>query len=72
MVELLRIDGLAKQYGEKTALADFSFTVDEGEIVAFIGRNGAGKTTLLNIIAGVTRATRGKVYYKKHRPPVTQ
>ena len=38
--------------------------VDKGEIVSLIGSNGAGKTTLLNTIAGVTKASRGKVEFE--------
>lgn len=35
-----------------------------GEIVALIGANGAGKSTLLNLISGIVRPSRGKIYFK--------
>lgn len=46
------------------ALSDVSFTVAKGESVALMGGNGSGKSTLLRIIAGVTKATAGKVHVR--------
>ena len=34
------------------------------EIVALIGGNGAGKSTLLNLISGIVRPSRGKIYFR--------
>jgi len=58
---VLRVDSLAKRYGELEALRDVSFEVSRGELVAVIGPNGAGKTTLLSIIAGVQAPSAGSV-----------
>ena len=52
MTALLRVKGLTKSYGRLKAVADVSFTVAEGAIVALIGPNGAGKTTTFGLIAG--------------------
>ena len=43
------------------ALKDVSFTVNEGESVAVIGKNGAGKSTLLNILSKITHPTKGRL-----------
>ena len=42
------------------ALSEVSLTIDEGAFFALLGPNGAGKSTLINILAGLTRATRGR------------
>ena len=50
---------LTKRYGSFTALRDFSFHVDRGEVVGLLGPNGAGKTTLLRLLMGFLRPTGG-------------
>jgi iron complex transport system ATP-binding protein len=48
-------------YTEKPILNDFSFTIDEAQIVALIGPNGSGKTTLLKIINGILSPGSGSI-----------
>lgn len=50
---MIEIKNVTKKYGKKEAVKDVSFTVDNGEIFAFIGHNGAGKTTLIKAIVGI-------------------
>ena len=50
---MIEIKNVTKKYGEKVALKNISFNVNEGEIFAFIGHNGAGKTTLIKSIVGI-------------------
>jgi branched-chain amino acid transport system ATP-binding protein len=45
------VSGLKAYYGDSYIVQDVSFSVDEGEIVALLGRNGAGKTSTLRAIA---------------------
>jgi ABC-2 type transport system ATP-binding protein len=54
---------LRKSYGNRVALADVSFDVRRGELVACIGPNGAGKTTLLSILADIKKPDAGSVRY---------
>ena len=49
----IEIKNVTKKYGDNIALKDISFTVNDGEIFAFIGHNGAGKTTLIKSIVGI-------------------
>lgn len=44
-----------------TVFSDVSFSITQGEAVAFVGKNGAGKSTLLKLIAGVTYPSSGEV-----------
>ena len=43
------------------AISEISFTVNEGDIIALIGKNGAGKSTLLKTLAGQLRPEEGEV-----------
>jgi branched-chain amino acid transport system ATP-binding protein len=46
-----RVEGLKAYYGDSYIVQDVSFSVNEGEIIALLGRNGAGKTSTLRAIA---------------------
>jgi ABC-2 type transport system ATP-binding protein len=57
-IEALNVE---KRYGALQALAGVSLAVAEGEFFGLLGPNGAGKTTLISIIAGLARASAGRV-----------
>ena len=48
------------------ALADVSFDIEAGEFFGLLGPNGAGKTTLISVLAGLSRATGGRVLVHGH------
>jgi branched-chain amino acid transport system ATP-binding protein len=60
---LLAVEGLNTYYGESHALRNFSLTIDEGEIVALLGRNGMGKSTALKSIMGLVKPRSGRVIF---------
>ena len=51
--------GLAKTFGETSAVADLSLSVARGEIFGFLGPNGAGKTTSVKMLTGLIRPSHG-------------
>ncbi|MBF0270094.1 MAG: ABC transporter ATP-binding protein [Alphaproteobacteria bacterium] len=55
------IDHVGKTYGAQAALADVSFGLQEGALLALLGHNGAGKTTLMKLMLGLIRPTSGRV-----------
>jgi len=70
---LLQIEDVTIQFGGLKAVSDFSFCINEHELVGLIGPNGAGKTTVFNLITGVYKPTAGKILFAgksvlRHRP----
>ena len=61
MSAAIRVEGLAKRYGNFAAVDDVSFDVKAGEIFGILGPNGAGKTTTLEIIEGLQAPDSGQV-----------
>lgn len=59
---MIEIKNVTKIYnGEKKAVDDISFTINNGEIFAFIGHNGAGKTTTIKSIVGILDFEEGDI-----------
>ena len=67
MTELLAVERLGKSFRGLRAVADASFTVTEGALVALIGPNGAGKTTIFNMIAGAFAPSEGEIRFAGRR-----
>ncbi len=58
--------GLARTYGELTAVDHIDLTVDRGELFALLGPNGAGKTTTIRMLSCLTRPTGGSATVLGH------
>lgn len=58
---LLQVRNLRKSFGGIEALADVSFTLEAGQMLALIGPNGAGKSTCFNVLGGQLRPDSGSV-----------
>ena len=58
---ILEVNNLSFSYSKKEILNNVSFKLDEGEIVAILGKNGVGKTTLLEILLSIKKAKTGSI-----------
>jgi len=63
-VALLRVVGVAVEYGDVRALDDLSLDVEEGQLVALLGPSGSGKSTLLNAVAGFIELRAGEIWLR--------
>ncbi len=72
---MLEVHNLHSYYGHAHVLQGVSLKVEEGQVVALLGRNGMGKTTLIRSIMGLTppQVREGEIQYKGHpllgKPP---
>lgn len=57
---MIEVKHLTKHYGDKVAVNDISFTVEDGEILGLLGPNGAGKSTTMNMLTGYISSTSGQ------------
>src|SRR5271163_4866107 len=51
--------GLSKYYGDFAATDDVTFSIPQGQVVAFLGPNGAGKSTTMKLLTGYLSPSRG-------------
>ena len=59
---MIEARGLTKYYGPFVAVQDISFSIPEGQIVAFLGPNGAGKTTTMKLLTGFIAPSEGSAW----------
>ena len=57
---MIETQGLTKDYGNFIAVDDLTFSIKEGEVVAFLGPNGAGKSTTMKMLTGYLAPSSGK------------
>ncbi|WP_028510196.1 ABC transporter ATP-binding protein [Ruminococcus sp. NK3A76] len=64
---MIKTENLTRTYGKGegkvVALKGIDLTINDGEMVAIIGKSGSGKSTLLNLIGGLDAPTEGKIFY---------
>ncbi len=58
-MDAIRIDGLTRRFGKRTAVNHLDLTIKEGELFALLGQNGAGKTTTIRMLCGLLAPTEG-------------
>jgi ABC-2 type transport system ATP-binding protein len=72
---MIEATGLTKDYGEKRAVDDLTFTVRPGIVTGFLGPNGSGKSTTMRLVLGLDAPTAGTVTvngkrYREHGAPL--
>ena len=63
-MELLRVEGLKKYFGEIHAVDGIDLKFEEGVFTSIIGPNGAGKTSFINLLTGRFFPDSGKIFFK--------
>lgn len=66
-MSIIKAENISFTYGngtsfEKTALSELSFSIEKGEFIGIIGHTGSGKSTLVQILNGLIKPTKGKIY----------
>ncbi len=59
----VRLEGITKSFGGKTAVHDLNLTVEDREFLTLVGPSGCGKSTTLRMICGLERATEGHIFF---------
>jgi branched-chain amino acid transport system ATP-binding protein len=62
-MSLLQVQGLTASYGPSQALFGVDLSIDEGEVLALMGRNGMGKSTTIKVICGMLAASSGELRF---------
>jgi ABC-2 type transport system ATP-binding protein len=60
-MNIVKIEGLTKKFGDVIAVDNISLDIEEGEIYGLLGPNGAGKSTIINILCGLINMDKGTI-----------
>jgi NitT/TauT family transport system ATP-binding protein len=63
-VPIIKIDNVAKRYGDFEVIKNISLDVEDGDFVVFVGPTGCGRTVLFRLIAGFEQPTGGTIAYE--------
>ncbi len=70
-MNLYKLENIYKTYKNSGsvnhALNDIDLTIKSGEIIVILGPSGSGKSTLLNILSGIDKPTKGKLFFEENR-----
>ena len=66
MTTLLKIEKLSAWYGDSRVLKEVDIEINDGEIIALLGRNGMGKTTTLHSVCGIIEKISGNIFFNKN------
>ena len=70
-MELYRLENVYKTYKlndiDNHALNDVDLSISEGEIVVILGPSGSGKSTMLNLLSGIDKPSKGKIFFNETR-----
>ncbi|MFC1820101.1 ABC transporter ATP-binding protein, partial [Thermodesulfobacteriota bacterium] len=66
MIPAVAISKISKNFGVIQALSGIDFTIEQKNFFGLLGPNGAGKSTLINIMAGLVRASEGRIEVMSH------
>ena len=67
----LRLEGLTRRFGERTAVDGLTVDVGRGEVFGFLGPNGAGKSTTFHLLTGLLAPNAGRVLLEGREAPPT-
>lgn len=60
---MIKIEDVSFRYkNSENVLENINLEINEGEFISIVGKNGTGKSTILNLLAGLTKPTKGKVF----------
>ncbi len=62
---MISVNAIGVEFNGQTLFKDVSFSINENDKIALMGKNGAGKSTMMKIIAGVAKANKGNVHCPK-------
>ena len=65
-MNLLSVENLEKNFGERILFKNLSFGLNRGDKIALIANNGTGKSSMLKILAGIDTADNGKVIFRNN------
>ena len=65
---IINVENLKKKYNDKIILNDINLTINEGEIVAILGKNGAGKSTFIKLLLGFIKSDSGNINIYDEQP----